>query len=46
MMRETYSKPISEVEEFKAMDILTVASSVDPVTPPWSGGIEPGEVED
>ncbi len=34
-MRENYSKPISEVEEFQPMDILTVSG----------GGIEQGEVE-
>lgn len=34
-MKETYSKPISDVEEFKAENILTNASHVDQ-----------GEVED
>lgn len=38
-MRENYSKPISQIEEFQQMDILTTSSS-------WNGGIDQGEVED
>lgn len=38
-MKEMYSKPVSQVEEFKAMDVMTTST-------PWFGGIEQGEVED
>lgn len=37
-MKEIYTKPISQVEEFQAMDVMTTSG--------WIGGIEQGEVED
>lgn len=43
-MKEIYTKPVSQVEEFSAMDVLTASGIVDPINPSW--GIEQGEVED
>ncbi len=34
-MKEMYTKPVSQVEEFQAMDVMTTSG--------WTGGIEQGD---
>lgn len=37
-MKEMYTKPVSQVEEFQAMDVMTASGPGDN----WTGGIEQG----
>ena len=32
-MKELYTKPVSEVSEFKAADVVLTASGIEPISP-------------
>lgn len=36
-MKELYTKPISDIQEFKTVDVVT--TSIETITPPSGGGI-------